>query len=107
MSRFDAALRNMDDRVFDTFGDPCIHTPKDGDPVRRRVVLDRDVQRSGFDVQRVGPADELQFLNCEGPRPGSGDLVEILETGERFRLDAEVRNDGAVCVMAAREVSGG
>lgn len=107
MSRFNAALRRMEGTVFDTFGDWALHTPATGDPIRRRVIVDLGVQRSGFDVQRVGSADEGSFLLSEGPRPGKGDVVEILETGERFTADAQVSNDGAVVVVTLRRVSGG
>lgn len=97
----------MDRRLFGSMSWDALHTPATGDPIRRRVIVDLGVQRSGFDVQRVGSADEGSFLLSEGPRPGKGDVVEILETGERFTADAQVSNDGAVVVVTLRRVSGG
>ncbi len=103
MSRFTAALGNMDDRVFDTFADPCTHTPKDGGAVTRRVIVDRDVQRVGFEAAMVQRRMELSLLLSEGPLPRKGDTIHVLESDETYTVDAQVENDGSVVRVTVRE----
>lgn len=103
MSRFDAALRRMEGTVFDTFGDLALHTPATGDPIRRRVIVDRDVQRTGFDSVMVRRSVELSVLLSEGPVPRRGDVLTVLETDESFTVDASVENDGSVARVTVRE----
>jgi hypothetical protein len=87
---------------FDTYGKDATHTPKDGGAVSRRVIIDRNVQRMGFEAAMVQRMTELSVLLSEGPLPRKGDTIKILETDETFTVDTQVDNDGSVARVAVR-----
>lgn len=91
------------DVVFDTFATDATHTPKDGGAVSRRVIIDRNVQRMGFEAVMVQGMTEISVLLSEGPLPRKGDTVKILDTDETFTVDAQVENDGSVARVTVRE----
>ena len=90
------------DALFGEFNQWAIHTPKQGDPVRRRVILSEGVERQGDQVGVMLRRDEMDVLLTEGPRPRRGDTIQLECAHRVWTVDGESAADGRVCTVIVR-----
>lgn len=82
------ALRMAVETSFDMYGVQVIHTPKNGDPIQRRILLDEGVQRMGERSGVMETFTEISVLRCEGPKPKRGDV--FTDGDLEWKVDGEV-----------------
>jgi hypothetical protein len=94
------AIGRMEDALYRHWGILAIHRPKNGDPVQRRVIVSRGVERQGDEIGVMVRSDELTVLTCEGPRPLRGDTFGAED--RTWTVDGEVISDGTTTTVRVR-----
>ncbi|GAB3755172.1 head-tail joining protein [Lysobacter olei] len=95
MSQADAAFADMDDVLFDEFGE-AVTVARGATTAPVRVVLTRGVERLGDYGQVVARVTTAMFINSEW-QPAQGDLLH-LATGDR-KIESVIDDDGLVTTV--------
>lgn len=88
-------------RVINRIGDAAVYHPAAGGSITTSVIVDRDIEAvGGFDSKVREHKAEITVRLDQVTNPKRGDTVTV--GGVTWTVDAEIRNDGIVAVLAVR-----